>query len=123
MTNKVTVSAIRGNAGAGGVMAALAADYVWTHRNVILNPHYKSMGLFGSEYWTHFLPERVGSPMAAYLTESMQVRARPCRAAWCGEVWCSVEHVGPRVPREPTSSECCSSHKGGGSCSLLFRVT
>jgi putative two-component system hydrogenase maturation factor HypX/HoxX len=73
MTDKVTVSAVRGNAGAGGVMAALAADFVWTHKNAVLNPHYKSMGLFGSEYWTHFLPARVGHGMASYLTETLQV--------------------------------------------------
>ena len=60
----------------GRRQAALAADFVWTHRNVILNPHYKSMGLYGSEYWTYFLPKRVGSAMASYLTESMLVRHR-----------------------------------------------
>lgn len=47
--DKVTISAIRGGAGAGGVMMALAADAVWTHSNVVLNPHYLSMGLNGSE--------------------------------------------------------------------------
>ncbi len=94
MTDKVTVSAIRGNAGAGGVMAALAADFVWTHRNVILNPHYKSMGLFGSEYWTHFLPEKVGSAMAAYLTETMQVRTT--QGMRCSR-WCAIR-VGPPTP-------------------------
>ena len=72
MTDKVTVSAVWGNAGAGGVMAALAADFVWTHQNAVLNPHYKSMGLFGSEYWTYFLPLRVGGAMASYITEGLQ---------------------------------------------------
>ena len=47
--DKVTISAIRGGAGAGGVMMALAADAVWTHSNIVLNPHYLSMGLNGSE--------------------------------------------------------------------------
>ncbi len=47
--DKVTISALRGNAGAGGAMMALAADAVWTHSNVVLNPHYLSMGLHGSE--------------------------------------------------------------------------
>jgi len=38
MTDKITISAVRGNAGAGGAMAALAADLVWTHGAVVLNP-------------------------------------------------------------------------------------
>ena len=54
------VSAMRGNAGAGGVFLSLAADEVWMGENVILNPHYKDMGnLYGSEYWTYLLPKRV----------------------------------------------------------------
>ena len=57
----LTVSALGGNAGAGGAFLALAADYVWAREGVILNPHYKNMGnLYGSEYWTYLLPRRVG---------------------------------------------------------------
>ncbi len=57
----VTVAALRGNAGAGGVFLAMAADRVIAHRGVVLNPHYKNMGnLHGSEYWTYVLPRRVG---------------------------------------------------------------
>jgi putative two-component system hydrogenase maturation factor HypX/HoxX len=64
----LTVSAIRGNAGAGGAYLALAADYVWARRGVILNPHYKNMGnLYGSEYWTYLLPKRVGTEQAQAL--------------------------------------------------------
>jgi len=59
--NKLVVSALRGNGGAGGVFVALAADEVWAREGVILNPHYKNMGnLYGSEYWTYLLPRRVG---------------------------------------------------------------
>ena len=58
---QITVSALRGNAGAGGAFLALAADRVWARRGVILNPHYKNMGnLYGSEYWSYLLPRRVG---------------------------------------------------------------
>ena len=39
--DKTVVSVMRGNAGAGGAMAAMASDLVWAHENVILNPHYK----------------------------------------------------------------------------------
>jgi putative two-component system hydrogenase maturation factor HypX/HoxX len=56
-----TLAAMRGNAGAGGVFLALAADQVYAAPGVVLNPHYKSMGnLYGSEYWTYLLPRRVG---------------------------------------------------------------
>ncbi len=56
------IAAIEGNAGAGGVFLALAADEVLVREGVVLNPHYKNMGnLFGSEYWTYVLPRRVGA--------------------------------------------------------------
>jgi putative two-component system hydrogenase maturation factor HypX/HoxX len=62
---------MRGNAGAGGVFLALAADHVWAHENVLLNPHYKNMGnLYGSEYWTYLLPKRVGSATARSLMQN-----------------------------------------------------
>ena len=58
----LTVAAMQGNAGAGGVFLALAADRVLARRGVVLNPHYKGMGnLYGSEYWTYLLPRRVGA--------------------------------------------------------------
>jgi putative two-component system hydrogenase maturation factor HypX/HoxX len=64
-TDKLTVSVMRGNGGAGGVFLALACDYVIAHDGVILNPHYKSMGnLYGSEYWSYLLPKRVGEKRA-----------------------------------------------------------
>jgi putative two-component system hydrogenase maturation factor HypX/HoxX len=66
----LVVSALRGNAGAGGVMLALAADHVWARAHTVLNPHYALMGLHGSEYWTYLLPKRVGEAAAAELTES-----------------------------------------------------
>ncbi|MBA3494427.1 MAG: hypothetical protein H0T87_10015 [Gammaproteobacteria bacterium] len=66
----LVVAGLRGNAGAGGAMLALAADYVYARRGVVLNPHYKSMGgLYGSEYHTYTLPRRVGPAQAAELTE------------------------------------------------------
>jgi putative two-component system protein, hydrogenase maturation factor HypX/HoxX len=66
----LVVAAMRGNAGAGGAMLALAADYVFARSGIVLNPHYRSMGnLHGSEYWTYTLPRRVGRRQAAELTE------------------------------------------------------
>jgi len=64
----LTLAALQGNAGAGGVFLALAADRVLARRGVVLNPHYKSMGnLHGSEYWTYLLPRRVPRDVAAGL--------------------------------------------------------
>lgn len=70
--SKLVISAMAGNAGAGGVILALAADYVYARNGVILNPHYKKMGLYGSEYWTYLLPKRVGREKANQLTEACE---------------------------------------------------
>ncbi|MGB2817481.1 MAG: hydrogenase maturation protein [Burkholderiaceae bacterium] len=67
----LTVSAMQGNAGAGGVFLALAADRVVARSGIVLNPHYKGMGnLYGSEYWTYLLPRRVGAEGARRITEA-----------------------------------------------------
>ena len=66
----LSLAAMQGNAAAGGVMLALAADWVYCRSGIILNPHYKLMGLYGSEYWTYLLPKRVGQKKAIELTES-----------------------------------------------------
>ena len=65
---QLTVSAVAGNAGAGGVMLGLGADRVVLRDGVVLNPHYRTMGLHGSEYWTYLLPLRVGDLAAQTLT-------------------------------------------------------
>lgn len=68
--DKLTVAAVRGNAGAGGAILALAADRVWARHGTVFNPHYRNMGgLYGSEYWTYLLPKRVGLSRAERLTE------------------------------------------------------
>ncbi|MER7578762.1 enoyl-CoA hydratase-related protein [Kitasatospora sp. NPDC097691] len=66
-TDRLVVAAVAGNAAAGGVMLALAADEVWCRRGSVLNPHYRLMGLYGSEYWTYTLPRRVGPAQAERL--------------------------------------------------------
>ncbi len=66
-TDRLTVAALQGNAGAGGCFLAFACDQVWARAGVILNPHYRNMGnLYGSEYWTYTLPRRIrhGAPRA-----------------------------------------------------------
>jgi enoyl-CoA hydratase/carnithine racemase/methionyl-tRNA formyltransferase len=47
-----TIAAIRGNAAAGGVALATACDIVIAGTDVVLNPAYRGIGLFGSEYHT-----------------------------------------------------------------------
>ncbi len=65
------VSALQGNAGAGGVFLARAADEVWAREGVILNPHYKDMGnLYGSEYWSYLLPRYAGAENARRITQA-----------------------------------------------------
>lgn len=63
----ITVASLGKNAGAGGVFLALAADYVVAKEGVILNPHYKTLGLSGSEYHSYTLPKRVGEQRAQEL--------------------------------------------------------
>lgn len=69
-TDQFIVSAMCGNAGAGGVFLARCADEVWLRRGVILNPHYKDMGnLYGSELWTYLLPKHVGQERSHRITQ------------------------------------------------------
>jgi putative two-component system protein, hydrogenase maturation factor HypX/HoxX len=69
--SQLVIAALSGDAAAGGVPLALAADHVVAREDVVLNPYYQPMGgLYGSEYWTYLLPRRVGAQMAAHLTET-----------------------------------------------------
>jgi putative two-component system hydrogenase maturation factor HypX/HoxX len=78
LTDRLAVSALRGNAGAGGCFLALAADHVWLREGLVLNPHYRNMGnLYGSEYWTYLLPRRAGPERAAaVMRERLPMGAR-----------------------------------------------
>ena len=75
-TGQLVVASVGGNAGAGGVMLALGADRVLARAGVVLNPHYRTMGLYGSEYWSYVLPRRVG----AHRAESLVGRCEPVAA-------------------------------------------
>ena len=68
-TDHYIIAALQGNAGAGGVPFALAADKILTRNGIVLNPHTKNMGLYGSEYWTYLLPKRIGTEKASHFTE------------------------------------------------------
>jgi putative two-component system hydrogenase maturation factor HypX/HoxX len=92
---QLVVSGVTGNAGAGGVMLALAADIVFARADIVLNPHYKSMGLYGSEYWTYSLPRAVGPAMAEQLTQA-------CLPVSAVQAWQlgMIQEIGPRCPDE-----------------------
>jgi putative two-component system hydrogenase maturation factor HypX/HoxX len=65
----LVIAALCGDAAAGGVPLAVAADHVIARKDVVLNPYYQHMGgLYGSEYWTYVLPRRVGAELTAELT-------------------------------------------------------
>ena len=82
LTDRLTVALMRGNAGAGGCWLGFAADRVWAHGGVVLNPHYKNMGnLYGSEYWTCTLPRRVGAVRAAEVAQRVMQGRLPLSAA------------------------------------------
>ena len=65
----ITIASFARNAGAGGVFMGLACDYVVGKEGVVLNPHYKTLGLTGSEYHTYTLPKRVGKEMSQKLLD------------------------------------------------------
>jgi putative two-component system hydrogenase maturation factor HypX/HoxX len=90
-TGQIVVSALTGGAGAGGVMLALGADTVIVRDGAMLNPHYRTMGLHGSEYWTYVLPRRVGEAQARRLT----TRCEPVSAAEAVELGL-VDQLAPR---------------------------
>ncbi len=60
----ITVTSFEKNAGAGGVFLGLASDFIVINDEVVLNPHYKTLALTGSEYHTYSLPKRVGEEKA-----------------------------------------------------------
>ncbi len=78
----VTVASLHRNAGAGGVFLAAACDYVVASDTTVLNPHYKTIGLSGSEYHTYTFPKRVGEKEARRLLEA----CLPISAAYANKI-------------------------------------
>lgn len=82
--NILTFAGIRGNAAAGGVAMAAACDCVVAGADVVLNPAYRALGLYGSEYHSISYFGRCGreggrrllremTPISAYDARSMGV--------------------------------------------------
>ena len=67
MNDKITISAIQANAGAGGVYLGLTTEYCFVKDGVVLNPHYKNMGLYGSELHTAMAAEKIGFAILEHL--------------------------------------------------------
>jgi len=77
----LTIAAIRGGTGAGGLFLGLACDYVVAREGVVLNPHYKTIGLSGSEFHTYTLPKRVGEEKASkLLDEALPISASEAKS-------------------------------------------
>ncbi|MGW5137215.1 enoyl-CoA hydratase-related protein [Streptomyces sp. NPDC004135] len=97
-TDRVVIAALGGNAAAGGVMLALAADEVWCRTGGVLNPHFRNLGLYGSQFWTYSLPRRVGAETAERLTSE----TLPLSAATAERLGL-VDRLVPVSPREFTA--------------------
>jgi enoyl-CoA hydratase/carnithine racemase/methionyl-tRNA formyltransferase len=69
--NILTIAGVRGNAAAGGVALATACDLVIAGSEVVLNPAYRGVGLFGSEYHSLSYSGRCGATKATEILRSM----------------------------------------------------
>ncbi|CAD6906155.1 unnamed protein product [Tilletia controversa] len=67
----LTFAAIRANCAAGGLALATACDVVLCSNSAVLNPHYRGLGLYGSEYHTYSWYERCGHERAADFARTM----------------------------------------------------
>ena len=118
-TDQLVVTSVGANAGAGGVMLALGADHVMLRDGVVLNPHYATMGLYGSEYWTYVLPRRVGddeaidSPKVACRSalsrpdgRGLSTTSSPARRTTSRTPSWSTP---PGSPAAPITSDCCNA--------------
>lgn len=88
----ITISAIQSNAAAGGLALATCCDIVLCSANAVLNPHYRSVGLFGSEFHRYHWPARVG----VEASEGMMRRMLPIGPAQARGMGLVDEIIGSR---------------------------
>lgn len=62
---------MRGNAAAGGVALAAACDVVIAGADIVLNPAYRAIGLYGSEYHTLSYIGRCGESGSKFILRAM----------------------------------------------------
>ncbi|CAE7187178.1 unnamed protein product [Rhizoctonia solani] len=67
----VTIASVRSNVAAGGFAVATAADIVLCSESAVINPHYRGVGLYGSEFHTYSFYERAGEEKARELLRTM----------------------------------------------------
>jgi putative two-component system hydrogenase maturation factor HypX/HoxX len=72
MEGILTLTTFQANAGSGGVFLGLSSDFVFMDDHVILNPHYKKMGLFGSELHLPIGERRVGKKILLKMKENAE---------------------------------------------------
>ncbi|RGP67031.1 sensor hoxx [Fusarium longipes] len=69
--NVMTITAVRGNCAAGGVALATACDVVIASSESVLNPAYRALGLYGSEYHSLSYTGRCGTETAKRILREM----------------------------------------------------
>ncbi|CUA71068.1 hypothetical protein RSOLAG22IIIB_04462 [Rhizoctonia solani] len=84
----VTIASVRSNVAAGGFAVATAADIVLCSESAVINPHYRGVGLYGSEFHTYSFYERAGEEKARELLRTMlpMNAAEACRLGLVDEV-------------------------------------
>ncbi|KAG9099573.1 hypothetical protein FRC06_005136, partial [Ceratobasidium sp. 370] len=92
----VTVAAVRSNVAAGGFALATAADIVLCAESAVINPHYRGVGLHGSEFHTYSFFERAGETKAREALRGMlpMSAAEACRIGFVDEVMTGGEADG-----------------------------
>ncbi|GKU09230.1 unnamed protein product [Fusarium langsethiae] len=69
--NVTTIAAMRGNCAAGGVALSTACDVVIASSESVLNPAYRALGLYGSEYHSLSYTGRCGPDIARHILRDM----------------------------------------------------
>ncbi|CAE6438259.1 unnamed protein product [Rhizoctonia solani] len=84
----VTIASVRSNVAAGGFAVATAADIVLCSESAVINPHYRGVGLYGSEFHSYSFYERAGEAKARELLRTMlpMNAAEACRLGLVDEV-------------------------------------
>ncbi|KAL6916538.1 hypothetical protein FSST1_008033 [Fusarium sambucinum] len=111
--NVTTIAAMRGNCAAGGVALATACDVVIASSESVLNPAYRALGLYGSEYHSLSYIGRCGPEIAQrILREMLPISARQAKETGL------IDHVlpgsGPNLDirvREFVDSLACAPYK------------
>ena len=96
----LVVSALAGDAAAGGVPLALAGDCVVAREDIVLNPYYQHMGgLYGSEYWTYSTPSAGRTPDRRPLDQPAVHASRRTTGGTDRALGRRGRHEPPRLPR------------------------